>query len=53
MRENHPYFDRPLFLVGRDSKVRRICKNVAHARYDLTGEGQTSSKAQRRHNHLQ
>ncbi|KAI1704443.1 ion transport protein [Ditylenchus destructor] len=34
MKENHPFFDRPLFLIGRDSKVRKFCYKVVHARYD-------------------
>lgn len=28
MRENHPYFDRPLFLIGRASRLREFCKKV-------------------------
>ncbi|KAI6201288.1 Sodium leak channel non-selective protein [Aphelenchoides besseyi] len=35
MRENHPFFDRPLFAVGRDSNLRRICQNIVYARYSL------------------
>uniref|UniRef100_A0A1I7S1Q3 Sodium leak channel non-selective protein n=1 Tax=Bursaphelenchus xylophilus TaxID=6326 RepID=A0A1I7S1Q3_BURXY len=52
MRENHPFFDRPLFLVGRDSKLRRLCKKLAHARYDQNGDGQNTAKSQRRNKHL-
>ncbi|CAD5207057.1 unnamed protein product [Bursaphelenchus okinawaensis] len=52
MRENHPYFDRPLFMVGRDSKVRRMCKKFVHARYDQNGEGQNTVKSQRRNKPL-
>lgn len=33
MRENHPFFDRPLFTVGRNSNIRRICKNIVDAKY--------------------
>src|SRR6218665_531118 len=33
LRENHPYFDTPLFSVGRDSKFRKFCKVVVNARY--------------------
>lgn len=33
MRENHPFFDRPLFTVGRDSNIRRICQNIVDAKY--------------------
>ncbi|KAI6235562.1 Sodium leak channel non-selective protein [Aphelenchoides besseyi] len=35
MRENHPFFDRPLFAVGRDSNLRRICQNIVYAKYSL------------------
>uniref|UniRef100_A0A915EEL3 Sodium leak channel NALCN n=1 Tax=Ditylenchus dipsaci TaxID=166011 RepID=A0A915EEL3_9BILA len=37
MKENHPFFDRPLFMVGRDSKLRKYCYRLVHARYDPTG----------------
>ncbi|PIC12425.1 hypothetical protein B9Z55_028444 [Caenorhabditis nigoni] len=33
MRENHPMFDRPLFLVGRESSLRRMCQMIAHSRH--------------------
>uniref|UniRef100_A0A915CHN7 Ion transport domain-containing protein n=1 Tax=Parascaris univalens TaxID=6257 RepID=A0A915CHN7_PARUN len=33
IRENHPFFDRPLFAVGRDSRLRRICQEIVHAKY--------------------
>uniref|UniRef100_A0AC35TIY1 Sodium leak channel non-selective protein n=1 Tax=Rhabditophanes sp. KR3021 TaxID=114890 RepID=A0AC35TIY1_9BILA len=33
MRENHPFFDRPLFAVGRDSKLRQLCKKIVYAKY--------------------
>ncbi|CAI4222140.1 unnamed protein product [Auanema sp. JU1783] len=39
MRENHPMFDRPLFLVGRASKLREFCKKVVHSKYDSQDEG--------------
>ncbi|KAK6050296.1 hypothetical protein COOONC_12200 [Cooperia oncophora] len=28
MRENHPLFDRPLFFIGRASRLREFCKKV-------------------------
>ena len=34
LRENHPYFDRPLFAVPRESKFRKICQAIVNARYD-------------------
>ena len=34
LRENHPYFDRPLFAVPRESKFRRLCQRLQNARYD-------------------
>lgn len=33
LRENHPYFDTPLFMVGRESRFREICKTIVSARY--------------------
>ncbi|CAJ0600567.1 unnamed protein product [Cylicocyclus nassatus] len=33
MRENHPFFDRPLFTVGRDSRLRVLCQNIVYAQY--------------------
>ena len=33
LRENHPLFDTPLFMVGRESRFREICKTVVNARY--------------------
>lgn len=34
LRENHPFFDTPLFIVGRESAFRRFCQTVVYARYD-------------------
>lgn len=36
LRENHPYFDTPLFIVGRESKFRRFCQTIVYARYNPT-----------------
>jgi len=33
LRENHPLFDTPLFIVGRESRFREICKTIVSARY--------------------
>ena len=44
LRENHPYFDFPLFLVSRDSALRQWLQRIVHARYDIAGnhgEGQS------------
>ena len=32
LRENHPYFDCPLFFVPRESTFRRICQQIVNAR---------------------
>ena len=32
LRENHPFFDRPLFVVPRESKFRRMCRSIMNAR---------------------
>lgn len=42
MRENHPFFDRPLFAVGRDSRLRRICHKIVDAKYSATGRNNDS-----------
>ncbi|RWS30822.1 Sodium leak channel non-selective protein-like protein [Leptotrombidium deliense] len=34
LRENHPYFDTPLFFIGRESKFRKICQICVYARYN-------------------
>nr|XP_050847837.1 sodium leak channel NALCN isoform X2 [Vespula vulgaris] len=34
LRENHPFFDTPLFTVPRESKFRKICQLLVYARYD-------------------
>ncbi|KAI6220279.1 Sodium leak channel non-selective protein [Aphelenchoides besseyi] len=48
MRENHPFFDRPLFMIGRDSKLRRFCRRWVHARYQ-SGADSSNIKTQRQH----
>ena len=47
MRENHPFFDRPLFLVGRVSRIREFCQKVVHAKYDAD-EDNTNGKTGRK-----
>ena len=45
LRENHPYFDFPLFLVSRDSLLRQWLQRIVHARYEITGNhGEVQSK---------
>ncbi|XP_053209905.1 sodium leak channel NALCN-like isoform X1 [Panonychus citri] len=34
LRENHPFFDTPLFFVGRESRFRRLCQLIVYAQYD-------------------
>lgn len=34
LRENHPFFDNPLFIVGRESKFRKLCQSIVYARYN-------------------
>lgn len=34
LRENHPFFDTPLFTVGRESKMRKICQIIVNAKYN-------------------
>ncbi|CAF1146613.1 unnamed protein product [Adineta steineri] len=35
LRENHPYFDTPLFTISRESNFRKFCQLVVEARYNL------------------
>ena len=35
LRENHPYFDTPLFFISRESNFRKFCQLVVEARYDV------------------
>lgn len=45
LRENHPYFDFPLFLVSRDSLLRQWLQRIVHARYEIAGNhGEVQSK---------
>ncbi|XP_066141608.1 sodium leak channel NALCN isoform X3 [Euwallacea fornicatus] len=34
LRENHPFFDTPLFAVPRESRFRKFCQLIVYARYD-------------------
>jgi hypothetical protein len=34
MRENHPFFDSPLFFVGRNSALRLWCLQIVEAKYN-------------------
>lgn len=51
LRENHPFFDCPLFMVGRDSNLRRFCRRWVYARYNSGSDGTTNTK--RRYKQLQ
>ena len=33
LKENHPYFDKPLFTIGRESNFRKFCQMIVEARY--------------------
>lgn len=35
LRENHPYFDQPLFALPRDSWFRSLLQGIVHARYTI------------------
>ncbi|CAF3639514.1 unnamed protein product [Adineta steineri] len=38
LRENHPYFDTPLFTISRESNFRKFCQLVVEARYDINAK---------------
>ena len=44
LRENHPFFDRPLFAVPRESKFRRVCRSLVNARYDAQLKNASTGK---------
>ncbi|GFN75763.1 sodium leak channel non-selective protein-like [Plakobranchus ocellatus] len=44
LRENHPYFDTPLFLVGRETKLRKICEMIVSAKYDYVQHDPVTGK---------
>ncbi|KRZ77368.1 Sodium leak channel non-selective protein [Trichinella papuae] len=33
MKENHPYFDKPLFVLNREHKIRKICQLIVYSKY--------------------
>ncbi|CAF4823374.1 unnamed protein product [Rotaria sp. Silwood1] len=35
LRENHPYFDTPLFIIARESNFRKFCQLLVEARYNV------------------
>ncbi|XP_016408953.1 sodium leak channel non-selective protein-like [Sinocyclocheilus rhinocerous] len=35
LRENHPYFDKPLFIVGREHRFRNFCRMIVRARFNV------------------
>ena len=44
LRENHPFFDTPLFTIGRDSRFRAFCKLVVNARYNCVKQDPVTGK---------
>lgn len=38
LRENHPFFDTPLFAIARESNFRKFCQLVVEARYDANAK---------------
>ncbi|XP_076378487.1 sodium leak channel non-selective protein na isoform X3 [Megalopta genalis] len=44
LRENHPFFDTPLFVVPRESKFRKICQSLVYARYDTNAKDPLTGK---------
>lgn len=54
MRENHPFFDRPLLIIGRDSKIRRLCQEIVYAKYSPEKiDAVTGKQIQRNYKQLQ
>ncbi|XP_064105310.1 sodium leak channel NALCN-like isoform X1 [Macrobrachium nipponense] len=44
LRENHPYFDTPLFAIGRESRFRKICQLIVYSRYDTSHKDPVTGK---------
>uniref|UniRef100_A0A7E4ZT03 Ion_trans domain-containing protein n=1 Tax=Panagrellus redivivus TaxID=6233 RepID=A0A7E4ZT03_PANRE len=44
MRENHPFFDRPLFAIGRNSRFRQICQKIVYAKYTFDNTDPVTGK---------
>lgn len=44
LRENHPLFDTPLFIVGRESKFRKFCQLLAWAKYQYNDRDPVTGK---------
>ncbi len=49
MRENHPYFDSPLFVVGRESRLRHLCQHIVYAKYTVDSIDPITGKPPQRH----
>ncbi|XP_059160576.1 sodium leak channel NALCN-like isoform X2 [Physella acuta] len=53
LRENHPYFDTPLFLVGRETKLRKICEMIVNAKYEyILRDPETGKKIKSKYKQL-
>ncbi|XP_072180421.1 sodium leak channel NALCN-like [Diadema setosum] len=52
LRENHPYFDMPLFTVGRESKLRKFCTSIVYARYNATLTDESGMVIKRRYQEI-
>lgn len=44
LRENHPLFDTPLFIIGRESKFRKFCQLLAWAKYQYNDRDPVTGK---------
>ncbi|XP_069959955.1 sodium leak channel NALCN isoform X5 [Cherax quadricarinatus] len=44
LRENHPYFDTPLFSVGRECRFRKLCQLIVYSRYDTSHKDPITGK---------
>ena len=54
LRENHPFFDTPLFLVGRETKLRKICEMIVNAKYNyVSTDPETGTKIKSKYKQFQ
>lgn len=54
MKENHPFFDRPLFALPREARFRKFCQFLVYAKYVPTkADPVTGKPIQRKYKEFQ
>ncbi|XP_076808944.1 sodium leak channel NALCN-like isoform X2 [Clavelina lepadiformis] len=47
LRENHPFFDKPLLFIKRDSQIRKFCQTMVYAQYGKSNQRCVSDVTER------